>query len=183
MRGGPSYPYPISSDHHSFAAKIITNLKNARSQLRVKLTSICNSRSGGTVSTLQMWTLRLGEVWKSQSQQVQGCWGGLWSPCFSIPHPPVPSSEREVRPACPLHLPSQAYGTWVLGPRRGIEGRMADPEAAGGASATWSPGPQGDLVGAGHRPGLSRFHLQTKVRVWCLQAQSQERGCFSIRSR
>lgn len=61
---------------------------------------------------------------------------------------------------------------------------MADPEAAGEASATWTPGPQGDLVrGAGHRPDLSRSHLQTKVRVWCLQRQGQERGCFSFRSR
>lgn len=61
---------------------------------------------------------------------------------------------------------------------------MADPEAAGEASATWTPGPRGDLVrGAGHRPDLSRSHLQTKVRVWCLQRQGQERGCFSFRSR
>lgn len=79
MRGGPSYPYPISSDHHSFAAKIITELKNACSQQRVVyLTSIRNSRSGGT----EMRKLRLGEVWKSQSQQVQGCQGGFRAPAF-----------------------------------------------------------------------------------------------------
>lgn len=134
-----------------------------------------------------MWKLRLGEVWKSQSQQVQGCQGGASEPLLS--EPTSPSAQRRAgSPPClptpPTHRPT-ALGSWGQEEAlRGIEGRMADPEAAGEASATWTPGPQADLVrGAGHRPDLSRSHLQTKVRVWCLQRQGQERGCFSFRSR
>lgn len=46
-----------------------------------------------------------------------------------------------------------------------------------GASVTWTPGPQGDLMGAGSLPGLLHLSLQTAVRFRCLQPWSQERGC------
>lgn len=110
MRGGPSDIYPISSDHHSFAAKIITNLKNARSQERgVYLTSICNYRSGGTVSALQMGKLRLGEVRKSQSQQVQGCRGAP-EPLLSDPT----SSSAQLRAGSSPCLPTAPTVTGLL---------------------------------------------------------------------
>lgn len=42
-----------------------------------------------------------------------GLSGGLQSPCFLSPHPPVPSAEQGVYPACPLHL---LTGLLHLGP-------------------------------------------------------------------
>lgn len=115
---------PADPNHLSSATKIITNFKNhsfladgALPYLHLHLwIGRDHLHTGGAISTLQMWKLRLGRALEVPGLTSvvpalnPGLLGRLQSSCFLTLCPPVPSSEQGVCPACLLHPQSQAYG-------------------------------------------------------------------------